>query len=236
MTTASAPTDPLRTGRTVGLLWLVQLLGAYVLNALILRPILAPPGFLPNAAAEPWRLPTAMLLNLALAALLPTIAIVAWPVFSRHSPRLALAQLCAATVAVALSAVENVGLFVMQRLSAAAAAAASTAASLASSPDALAGGPRLVAAAVRNGAHFSSIFVAAGTILLFYVILYRARLVPRALAALAALAAVSQMTGIGQAFFRGSVDFRFLMPIAVLQLAATVWLLVKGFAPRATEA
>ncbi len=224
-------TAPHRVGRIVGLLWLVQLTGAYVLNALILRPVFASPGFLQNAAAEPWRLPTAMLLNLALSAVLPCIAIVAWPVFSRHAPRLAFAHLLAATVAVALSAVENVGLFVMQRLSVAASATAPAAAS----PESLAGGPRLIAAAVRNGAHFSSIFVAAGTILLFHVILYRAHLVPRALAALAALAAVSQMTGIAQAFFRGAVDFRFLMPIAVLQLAATAWLLVKGFAPRATD-
>ena len=90
----------------------------------------------------------------------------------------------------------------------------------------------MVAAAVRNGAHFTNVFVAGFSIFLFYVILFSGRLIPRPLAAMVALAAISQMIGVGRPFFGGATDFRYLMPIAVLHLAGTIWLIVRGFAPR----
>jgi hypothetical protein len=250
--------DPRSTGRTIGVLFLLHLVGAYVLTAVLLRPVFQAPGFLENAAAEPWRLPATMLLGLALAALTIAIALVARPVFRQHGEGLALAYVLVVAVGLALTAAENVGLFAMQRVSDAyaervaavqtVAPAVRPASPALTEPPANAtpggnvadvtaslAGARLVAASIRNGAHFTGVFVAGASIFLFYLILYRARLVPRLLAGGAALAALLQMYAVGRPFFGGLTNFSLLMPIAVMHLAGILWLVVRGFAPRASE-
>lgn len=206
-------------GRTVGLLLLLQGIGAFVLNSVLLAPIFRAPGFLFNAASEPNRIPLAMLLNLALAGVMLAVAIVARPIVRKHGERLALAHLLVVTVGIALTAGENVGLYTMQRVSNAFAADSATSFEHA----------RIVAAGVRNGAHFTSVFVAGASLFIFYVLLYRGRHIPRLLAGATAATALIQMFAVGRPFFGGPTDFRLLMPIAVMHLVATLWLIAKGF-------
>jgi len=244
------------TGRTIGLLLLLHTTGAFVLNSVLLDPIFRAPGFLYNAAPEPSRIPLAMLLNLALAGVMLAIAILARPVFRLAGEKLSLAHVLIVTVGIALTAGENVGLYTMQRVSNAYSAEvadsawahqrvqipetrmpvypADSAPMSAAARDSLVAAEwqqaRIVAAGVRNGAHFTSVFVAGASLFIFYVLLYRAALIPRALAGATALTALIQMFAVGRPFFGSPTDFRFLMPIAVLHLVSILWLVGKGFA------
>lgn len=216
-------TNARTTGRTIGLLLLLHTFGAFVLNSVLLGPIFRAPGFLLNAAAEPNRIPLAMLLNLALAGVMLTIAILARPAFRQHGERLALAHLLVVAVCIPLTAGENVGLYTMQRVSNAFAAdTAAVATAIEQS--------RVIAAGVRNGAHFTSVFVSGASLFIFYALLFRGRHLPRTLAGATAITALIQMFAVGRPFFGSPTDFRFLMPIAVMHTLAILWMIAKGFA------
>jgi hypothetical protein len=211
--------DARGTGRMVGLFLLLQASGAFVVNALLLRPIFRAPGFLENAVAHPMNIPSAMLLNIALALFMLTAAFYARPYFKQISPRLALAHVAIVTAGLSLSIAENVGLFAMQNVSEA------------NAVEPVAHGVRLVAASVRNGAHFSYVFTAGIGLFVMYLLMYKGRLIPRLIAGAGMLASLSQMVAVGTPFFGGSTNATLLMPLGVVQLVLVVWLLAKGFAP-----
>jgi hypothetical protein len=54
-------------------------------------------------------------------------------------------------------------------------------------------------------------------------------LIPRALAGLGLIAAVVQVSGVSMPLFGGDVIFPLLAPLGLIQLAVSVWLMVRGF-------
>ena len=87
------------------------------------------------------------------------------------------------------------------------------------------------AAAIRNAGHYTNVLVAGSAIAVLYIILWRGRLVPRALAGAGVIAALLQMAAVSAPFFGRPTIFPLLAPIALTHLALTFWLLAKGFAP-----
>jgi len=78
-------------GRTIGVLYLLQMAVAPLVNFGLLAPALtAPPGFLANAAANTMQVNVAVLLSLVTGALALGIAITAAPVFRGYSDAMAL--------------------------------------------------------------------------------------------------------------------------------------------------
>jgi hypothetical protein len=88
----------------------------------------------------------------------------------------------------------------------------------------------IVVGSARKWAHYSFLLVVGCWILLLYSLLYRFRLVPRALAAFGAVASALQITGVT---LRGLLGYppetRLAMPLAPAYVALAVWLIVKGF-------
>jgi Domain of unknown function (DUF4386) len=211
-------------GRIVGALLIVQGIGSFVTNFVLVQPAFAQPGFLVNAAPHALRVGAASLLGILTGALALAIAITVLPVLRKFSDRMALSFVALGSVGLSLAAVENGTLMSLLSLSKAYAASGADAAAFE--------GLRGVVAASRNWAHFTHIAIGGFTLSIFYVALYRFALVPRALAAFGLLAVVLQIASVTRPFFGGEVIFFLLAPLGLANLAVAVWLLIKGFADK----
>ena len=210
-------------GRVIGILLLIQaVLGATVNFGLLGSPI-ASPAYLANAAPNSWRLSTAAPLMIVAGAMSLAISTTAWPVFRRHSERLALAYFGLGVAGLALAAVEAASIMSMLSLSKQYVDASENDARLF----------EVLGIVVRYGrywAHYTHLVMGSITIFLFYSILFRFALVPRLLAGIGLLAVLSQMTGLTMPFYGEPVNFYLLAPMGLCHLFLAGWLIVKGFA------
>ncbi len=210
-------------GRITGLMLLVHLAAGLMLPYILLKPALAPPGFLANAAASSLQLRAAVLLLFMSGAITLAVAVTALPVFRRHSDRMALLLLALSAVNLALHAVENGTLLSMLSLSQEYASSGGADASLF---QALA----VVVGSARRWAHFTHLLVLGTWIFALFSVLWRFALIPRPLAALGLLAALLQVTGVPlRAILGYGVVMPMAMPLAPIYLTVAVWLMAKGF-------
>jgi hypothetical protein len=210
-------------GRVAGMLILVQGIGGYLVNFGLIAPATAPPGFLLNAAPHALRVGMTALLGIFTGTFAAAIAITVWPIFKKHSERMALTFLALAIAALTLSVVENGRLMSMLSLSQAYAASGAT------DPAAFEG-LRGVVAAARNWAHFTHLIIGGSTFFVLYATCFRFALIPRALAGFGMVAAASQMTSVSLPLLGGHVIFAMLAPAGIANLALALWLLTRGFA------
>lgn len=209
-------------GRIVGALLLAKLIAGPIENFTLMGPVVAEPGFLVNAAAHPLNLPLAVMLAFFLGLVSLALAVVAWPVFRREAPRLALAFLALTIVGFSTNLVEAMTMMSMQSLSLTAATANGA------TPE-LYEGLRQVVGKARNWAHYTNLLTGGCGLFVMFLLLYRTVLLPRAIAAFGMAACLLQMYSIGLPFLGGKVDFNLLMPMGLAMLATMVWLLWKGF-------
>ena len=213
-------------GRIVGMLLLAHLAAGLTVPFVLLRPLVMPPGFLAIAAGNSVQVRAAVLLLFLGSAVSVGIAIAALPVFRRYSSAMALWLLALAVAGFSLQAVDNGALLSMLSLSQEYAKAGAAKAELF---QALA----VVVGSARRWAHYTFLLVVGSWIFLLYSLLYRFRLVPRALAAFGLLGSVLQITGVT---LRGLLGYppetRLAMPLAPAYVALAVWLMVKGFDER----
>jgi hypothetical protein len=222
--------DAKQVGRIVGALLLAKLIAGPIENFTLMGPIVAKPdGFLVNAAAHPLNLPFAVMLSFVLCLATLAIMAVSYPLFRRHAPQLALWFVALSIIGVATSLVENITMMSMQSLSLAYTAA------VGASPE-LYQGLKGVVGAARNWAHYTNLLVGGCGLFVMFLLLYRARLVPRLLAGFGLATALLQMYSIGRPFFGAPVMFELLMPMGLTFLATSGWLLWKGFAEQETRA
>src|SRR5688572_12043338 len=100
--------SPQSVGRWIGILLLLQAVIGVVVNFVLLAPEIAGPSvFLTNASANPSRFSLAAVLMVAAGGLSIAISTIAWPVFRRHSERMALAYFGLCVAGLALAAVES---------------------------------------------------------------------------------------------------------------------------------
>ena len=216
-------------GRVMGILMLVQgVVGATVNFGLLGSAITGPPGFLSNAAANPFRMSLAAILMIAAGALSIGTSTTAWPIFRRHSERMALWFVGLSIAGLVLAAVESATVMSMLSLS---------------QEYLKAGGGdsqtfEAAGAVVRYAkywAHYTHLLVGSGLVCTLYITLLRFALVPRLLAGFGVAAVLLQMTGLMLPFFGNRVNFYLLMPMGICHLILAVWLIVKGLNDRATE-
>jgi hypothetical protein len=208
-----------------GALIIVQAIGGYLTNFGLLGAATAPPGFLVNAAPHAMRVGAAALVGIVAGAMATAIAITVWPVFKKHSERMALCLLALSIAALSLAVVENGRVMSMLSLSQAYAASGAT------DPAAFEG-LRGVVAASRNWAHFTHLVVGGSTFFVLYATAFRFALIPRALAGFGMAAAALQIATVSLPFLGGRVMFPLLAPAGIAQLLLAVWLLTKGFAEK----
>lgn len=212
-------------GRLIGVLLVAQMVGGVLVSFVLLTPVISPPGFLVNAAASSLQVSLSVLIGLVTGALSVAIAITAWPVFRQYSPAMALWFLALAVVGLSLAVVENSAVMSMLSLSQAYAKADAEDAALFETL-------RVVVASSRNWAHYTHLLVGGGMFLVFYGLLYRVALIPRALAAFGLIAVTLQMAAVAMPLFGYRVVMLMLMPMGLAHLALALWLTVRGFEER----
>jgi hypothetical protein len=210
----------------VGVLLLLHLALGLIVPFALLDRVRGDSAFLERAAASPDLVRAAVFLLFAGSAIAIGISIAAWPVFRRSSSGASLWLLALAVAGFSLQAVDNGALLSMLSLSEEYAEAGAPGADLVQALS-------LAVGSTRRWTHFTSLLVAGSWILLLCSLLYRTRLVPRALAAFGVLGSVLQITGVPLRALSGlAPETRLAMPLAPAYVALAVWLMVKGFDPR----
>jgi hypothetical protein len=207
------------------MLLFVQLAGLIVPFVLLHPLTTGPQNYLANAAGASFQIKVAVFLLFANCALTIGITIAAFRVFRQYSETMALWLLAVSVIMFLLQAVDNVHVLSMLSLS---------------QQYAQAGGPaelfQTLAAAVgstRRWAHFTELLVIDCWIFLLYSVLYRFRLVPRALAAFGLITVMLHFTGIPLPGFLGySIVTLMGVPMALSHITLAIWLLTRGFEER----
>jgi hypothetical protein len=213
-------------GRTVGVLLLLHLAAGLIVPFVLLRPLVTPPGFLASAAGMPNQVRIAVLLLFVGSALAIGVASAGLRVFREYSSAMAFWLLALAIASFSLQSVDNAHLLSMLSLSQQYADAGAAKAELFQ-------GLAVVVGSLRKWSHYSFLLAIGSWIFLLCALLYRFRLVPRALAAFGLLGAVGQIAAVT---LRGLLGYppetRLAMPLAPAYVAIAVWLIVKGFDER----
>ena len=215
-----------RAGRIIGVLIIMQMVGSALVNGVLEAPLFGAPGFLLTAASHSRQIGLAAVLGLLTEAMWLGIAVAAFTVAYQRTQALALWFVALAGVALALAVVENIAVMSMVSVSEAYAKASAVEREQLQTV-------RVVVASARNWAHFMARIIDGVAIFVFYALLYRAALVPRALALFGLIAAVLMVTAVGMPIFGHDVVFPMLALIGVSQLLLALWLIAKGFRSRA---
>ena len=209
--------------RTIAVLLLLQMIAGPIVNFRLLLPVIGQSVFLQEAAPHATQIGVAVVLGLVMVGISVGIAIVAWPIFRRHSRAMAFWLLALAIVNLGVGAVEYINTLSMLSYSK---LFANADASQRDMLQAFAG----AVAAPRIWAHFVGLMIAGSVAFVLYAILFRFALVPRVLAGFGALAALSEIVAVGMPLFGQPVVFPMIAPLGLAHIALVLWLLVKGFA------
>jgi hypothetical protein len=212
------------TGRIVGVLLFVQLV-VLALPFILLLPITTP-DFLENAAGISSQIRVAVLLLFASSALTIGIAIAGFPVFREYSHRMALWFVAWSVIWFSVQAVDNINILSMLSLSQQYAQGGASSAELFGA----------LAASVRSTrvwSHYTELLVIDAWFFVFYGLLFRFSLVPRALAGFALIMVVVHAAAISLPMFLGYGRVMVLAySLTLSYLAVGTWLVVKGFDER----
>jgi hypothetical protein len=221
-TIAAAPGKPgmsedRKAAVAIGVLYIIGTV-ALVLSLVVTGAVLTGPAYLAQVAAQPNQLAIGALLVLVAGFALAMVPVVFWPIGRRHNETLAMGYV------VFRGALEGV-IYIATALGWLLLIALST------QPDSgpIAGLVRTVEAVAWD--QLVAIPFALGA-LMFYVLLYQSRLVPRWLSAWGLVgAALYIVPPLGSMF---GVSLGVLMaPLAVQEMVMAAWLIAKGFNPRA---
>jgi Domain of unknown function (DUF4386) len=216
------------TGRIIGMLLFLQLAGLIVPFVLLLPLTTGPKNYLLDAAGSSSQIKLAVFLLFANCGLTIGITIAAFRVFRQYSEALALWLLAASVIMFLLQAVDNVHVLSMLSLSQQYAQA--------DGPNELFQTLAAVVGSTRRWAHFTELLAIDCWIFLFYGILYRLAVVPRALAAFGLITVMLHFTGIPLRGFLGySLVAMMGVPMALSHITLATWLVAKGFDERMTR-
>jgi hypothetical protein len=183
-------------------------------------------AFLENAAGISFQIRVAVLLLFASSALTIGIAIAGFPVFREYSCRMALWFVALSVIWFSMQAVDNVHILSMLSLSQQYAQGGASNAELFGA----------LATAVRSTrvwAHYTELLVIDTWFFVFYSLLFRFSLVPRALTGFGLIMVIVHTTAITLPMFLGYNRVLVLAySLALSHLAVASWLVVKGFEER----
>ena len=201
----------------IGVLYIIGTVGM-VLSTVVTNAVLSGPAYLAQVAAQPNQVAVGALLLLVASLALALVPVVFWPIGKRYNETLAMGYV------VFRGAIETV-IYIVSALCWLLLIA------LSNEPDA---GP--LASLVRTTEtviwdQMIAIPFALGA-LMFYVVLYRSRLVPRWLSTWGLVGATLYIVAPLGSMFGLSLGF-FMAPLALQEMVMAVWLIAKGFNPSA---
>ena len=197
----------------IGVLYIIGTVGL-VLSVSITGPVFAGPAVLAQVAAQPNQVAIGALLVLLAGVSLAMVPVVFWPIGKRYNETLAMGY-------VVFRGGQEMVMYIATALAWLLLIALST------NPDAapLAGFVRTVEAVAWD--QLVAIPFVLGA-LMFYVLLYRSRLVPRWLSVWGLVGGALYIVAPLGSMFGLSLDF-FMAPLAVQEMVMAVWLIAKGF-------
>ena len=182
--------------------------------------VFAAPGFLLRAAAMPLQVGAIALIGLLTAATSLAVAPALRGCYGERQALLSRCYVALAAAVLAASVFEGALVLAMRSLSVS---------FLASGADAAAYEPaRALLRALRNGVHFPAKLLGGIGVTAMYVLLYRARAIPRALALAGIVAGVLQWTAVAPELFGFDAVLALLAPLALVYPLTGLWLLVRG--------
>ncbi len=216
-----------RYALAAGILFIVATVGSLAGNA-VMRPLLAQPLDFARIAADPMPILAGFVVKLISYAACPAIALAMYPVLRTHGPALALGSIAFRLLEAVFYTASAACALVLVTLGQQAVAAGAGDASF--YRDAAA-----VALSAMDSLGFGAAvpFFAVGA-LLYYVVLYRASLVPRWLSGWGIVAASLALAASGLVLLQASAPMSPLhlalnLPIFAQEMVLAVWLIARGF-------
>ena len=214
----------LTIGRTVGILLLFQLASALTLPFILSKPItFGSPTFLTAAAAHSFQIRSAVLLSFVGSALTVYLGITAFQIFRLYSKSAALLFVVVCAVSCTLDVVQGGTIISMLSISNEFVTSGTTNSEL----------YQVVGAAVasaRRSAHTMQLLAIGAWMFVFYISLFRFKLVPRVLAGVGFIGITLQFIGVTSMMLLGYRSIgEMAMPLLPIQITVAVWLIVKGF-------
>jgi len=202
------------------------------LAAAALLPALTARAYLMGVAGHPSQMAAAALVYLISAGTSVGIAIALYPVLKAVGPALALGSVVFRTIEAVMYTVVVVSLLSIWTLSQ----------QLATAPAADLAPIHVLAdslLSVRDHANLAAVFAYGTGALMYYTLLYRSRLVPRWLSMWGMAGVLLILVACVLALYRNNAVTGYtllILPIAVQEIALTLWLLIRGFNPSASSA
>jgi hypothetical protein len=221
-------TPSFKVGRTVGILLLFQLAAALTLPFILSKPItFGSPTFLTAVEAHSYQIRSAVFLSFVGSALTVYLSIIAFPVFRLYSKSAALLFVVVCALSCTLDIVHAGTIMSMLSISN----------QFVASENANIEMYQVVAAAVssaRRSAHIMQLLAIGAWMFVFYISLFRFKLIPRILAVIGLVGITLQFIGVTLMMLLGHRTIgEMAMPLLPIQIAVAVWLIIKGFKPHA---
>jgi hypothetical protein len=208
-------------GRIAGILLLAQALIAIpVYTQIGMMSSVISPDFLVQSAGNAAKIRTALVLTFLLGGVTLAIALVVLPVFRAASERMFWLYFGLCFAGLATAAMESVVVREMLSMSINYPQLGKAAVYEALAP---------VVRAEWSAAHFFNLASGHVKALIFFLILYRFRFIPRVLAGIGVLATVLSTSGTTAALLGVPFSYLTVAPTGLVQLATTLWLIWKGF-------
>jgi len=215
--------SPIRIGRIIGLILLIQATTTGVIYSKLLPPVTSS-TFLTTAAPHAASIRTALLLSLAVSSMTFVVALVALPIFRAGGERLAIAYVALSVFGMATTAAETLGFRNLLALSLEYAKP--------TAPHELLQSIGIAAHSTALLTHFTNLISGHALMLALYLTLFRLSLVPRLLSIAGMIASVIGIIDVVQPLVGARFSFLYVYPAGVCLLALVLWLLVKGFNER----
>ena len=217
-----------RIGRIAGILLLAQALIAIpVYTEIGMMSSIISPDFLVQAASNGAQIRTALVLTFLLGGVTLAVALVVLPVFRAASERMFWLYFGLCVAGLATAALESIVVREMLAMSINYLQSGKAAIYEALAP---------VARSEWSAAHFFNLASGHVKALVFFLILYRSRFIPRLLAGLGVIATVLSTSGTTAALLGVPFSYLMMAPTGLVQLATTLWLIWKGFSKPITPA
>ena len=213
-----------RTALTAGVLFIVAT-AASLLGSAVEQPVLTRSDYLTRVSENANLVSAGGLLELVAAGTSVGIAIALYPVLKRWSAGMAIGAVVFRTIEAVMYTVGAVSLLTLVTVGHLfAGAATADRASVQAIGDALVG--------VREESVLAGVFAFALGALMYYVIFYRSRLIPRWLSGWGIVGVILMLVACLSALFTRNPVTSYVilaLPIAVQEMVLAVWLIVKGF-------
>lgn len=210
------------TARIIGLLIIVQLIVGILTNFILIGPIFANGGFIINAAANAQQLGISAIIAVTSNSLSIAIAAMIYPLVKSRSEPLAICYIALCCTLLATGIMEQVGMLSLTSFSEAYVTADK-------SVQEILVHSKFIVTALRNWAHYLGMFLSGASIMVFYTLMLRSELIPKALTIFGLCAASLQLIAISMPILGYQMVFAMIAPLAISQILLAAWLLIKGF-------